>query len=300
MEAGEERAHPLVSVVVPVRDGRSTIVDQLDGLFLQDAAFAWELVVSDNGSTDGTVTDVVRPSVHRSPVALKIVDSSDRPGAAGARNAGAAVASGGWLAFCDADDVASPGWLRELVEASCGSALVGGPYDGRRLNPRSRLRWRAATVMTELPRPMEFLPFALSGNLLIERAVFEALGGFDESLPASGGGEDVDLSWRAQLSGARLAYAPAAVMHWRLRSTPCATGRQVAAFAESQAFLYRRYRSLGARRRRTRAGLADVLYCSLRLPYVFMGPARAGLWFVRAGQLVGRWRGGVKYRVFFP
>ena len=50
---------------------------------------------------------------------LRLVDSSDRPGASHARNVGARAATAPALAFCDADDEVGPGWV-----AAMGNALV--------------------------------------------------------------------------------------------------------------------------------------------------------------------------------
>src|SRR5204863_103977 len=75
----------------------------------------WELIVSDNGSTDRT-QDIVRSWEGRLPY-IRIVDSSDGRGVAHARNVAAAV-GGDLIAFCDADDIVSRQWLEELVPSA--------------------------------------------------------------------------------------------------------------------------------------------------------------------------------------
>ncbi|GAB3273976.1 glycosyltransferase [Sinomonas notoginsengisoli] len=64
-----------------------------------------------------------------------------------------------------------------------------------------------------------------SAGMLVRRDVWEALGGFDAALPASG--DDVDFCWRARLAGHRVVVVPAAVMHHTVR--PDAAGTPFAA-----------------------------------------------------------------------
>ena len=104
---------PAVSVVIPVLNGAATISQQLAALAGQTYRGPMEVLVADNGSTDATV-EVVQALSGRLP-GLRLVDASARVGTNHARNAGAAAAGGDLLAFCDADDVAAPGWLAGLV-----------------------------------------------------------------------------------------------------------------------------------------------------------------------------------------
>src|SRR4051794_31120 len=93
-----------LTVVIPVRDGIATIDDQLRAVSRQTIPAQWELVVADNGSTDGT-GEFVRQHSIADAVATRVVDVSAVPGVNAARNGGTAAARGRWIAFCDADDV---------------------------------------------------------------------------------------------------------------------------------------------------------------------------------------------------
>src|SRR5204862_175427 len=79
----------LVSVLIPVRNAARLLPDQLNALAAQDYDGPWEVVVADNGSSDGSAS-VARRLAGRLP-SLRVVDASGRRGAGPARNAGAAA-----------------------------------------------------------------------------------------------------------------------------------------------------------------------------------------------------------------
>ena len=105
---------PLISVIVPVRNGMPWLEHQLSALSAQDVPVEWEVLVADNGSDDATRSCVERWS-GRNP-RLHLVDASARRGAAATRNIGVASARGSLLAFCDADDVVQPEKNSDLIE----------------------------------------------------------------------------------------------------------------------------------------------------------------------------------------
>ena len=80
-----------VSVIIPVRNGLPWIGHQLDALSRQRAHGPWEVIVVDNGSTDGTAAFLESWSKQHDHV--RVLDGADLPGASAARNAGAAVRS---------------------------------------------------------------------------------------------------------------------------------------------------------------------------------------------------------------
>ena len=96
-----------VSVVIPARNAARTLDAQLQALAAQRFPAEWEVLVSDNGSTDATRAVAVEWA-GRIPL-LRVIDASARPGASAARNLGAAAAHGELLLFCDADDVVADG-----------------------------------------------------------------------------------------------------------------------------------------------------------------------------------------------
>src|SRR4051812_42896987 len=105
----------MLSVIIPCYNAAETIGVQLDALTTQPCAEPFEIIVADNGSTDGTRGVVFRHQAHFPH--LRIVDASARRGSACARNVGARMAAGDKLAFCDADDEVAPRWVAAISEA---------------------------------------------------------------------------------------------------------------------------------------------------------------------------------------
>src|SRR5690242_2333301 len=83
----ESPVTPKVSVVIACRDAELTLGVQLAALAAQECPVPWNVIISDNGSTDATIA-VARRFVDQLPD-LVVVDSSDRAGAGHARNVGA-------------------------------------------------------------------------------------------------------------------------------------------------------------------------------------------------------------------
>ncbi|MES1211451.1 MAG: glycosyltransferase family 2 protein, partial [Acidobacteriota bacterium] len=126
-----------LSVIIACLNAASTLRDQLDGLAGQtwsgDWERDWEVIVADNGSTDGSQA-LVESYRGRIP-GLRVVDASDRKGQAHARNVGSVHATGDALLFVDADDQVAPGWLEALAAALSRHAFVACRYDNQALNP---------------------------------------------------------------------------------------------------------------------------------------------------------------------
>jgi glycosyltransferase involved in cell wall biosynthesis len=195
------RAVPDVSVVIPARDASATLPRALAALAAQTLARErFDVVVVDDGSRDGTLA-----VAEASPVVDRVVRLARSAGPGAARNAGVRAAGAQLLAFTDADCFADPGWLAaglaaletaDLVQGRVVPERPSGPYD------------RTVHV------PGLFGLFE-TANLLVRRSLFERLGGFERGWSPFGGkelGEDTWLGWRARRSGARIAFAPDALV----------------------------------------------------------------------------------------
>ena len=202
-------SEPELSVVIPVRNMAGTIGDQLAALADQQTDVIFEVIVADNGSSDGTL-DRARAWQGRLPL-LRLVDASEVRAMGHARNRGVAAARASLIAFCDADDMVSRTWVERMTRALRQHPLVGGHVDLERLNsPRVRLGY-----IDGWSAPLDlwgYLPAACGNNLGVRRDVYDAVRGMMTAHPNA---HDVELSWRAQLAGWRLYVDPDIVVHVR-------------------------------------------------------------------------------------
>jgi glycosyltransferase involved in cell wall biosynthesis len=287
---------PCVSVVVPAFNEAPHIAGQLRALAAQDYEGEVEVLVADNGSTDGT-PDVARRVGAEVLPRLRVVDASERPGPSVARNAGARAATGDLVLFCDADDVADPGWVRAMVAALGTAGLAGGRLEVEALNDPALLEWRSPPAQTHLPRAEGYLPFAMGSNMGVRADVLRKLGGFDEDLDRSG--EEPDLCWRAQLAGEDLVFAPEAVVHYRLRPGLRPLLGQRRNWGLGSVDLYVRFRHRGMPRSSTAGALRRWLELLVGAPLALASPGRRGRWASRAAYQYGRVRASVEHRTVY-
>lgn len=236
MTATHRRPPTLVSVVIPSLNSAATLAEQLDALAAQTWSGPWEVVVLDNGSTDGS-DSLALAWADRLP-GLRVCPVGKR-GISHVRNAARQAAKGDLLVFCDADDIVVPGWLQALVDAAVRMDVVGGRLDDRTLNAPDVVAWRGAMPADEPLVPLGYLPFAPGGNCAIWADVIDELGGWDTGYVA--GSDDVDFSWRAQEQGYVVGYAPEAVIAYRYRADARALYKQYFRYGRTEVRLARRF-----------------------------------------------------------
>ncbi|TQE98430.1 MAG: glycosyltransferase [Spiribacter salinus] len=213
IDAGNEKhpvsdnAKPDVSVVVPVYEDWAKVPDLLSSLRAQNFdPQSFEIIIVDNGSAS---VDVPR---WQGPPTLKVA-SCTKPGSYAARNYGVRLARGDVLAFTDADCRPSPDWLANGWRSVCKSAdsnrLVAGGV--RMVSPPGNHPATAAEkfdLACGIPQARYVRRgYATTANLLMGRATFLDLDGFDERLFSGG---DAEFCARAQHSGNELVYVPRA------------------------------------------------------------------------------------------
>lgn len=229
-----------LSVVIPCLDAADSVARAIRLLAAQHWDRPWEIVVADNGSSDGT-RQVVE-ELQREIPGLRLVDASARRGAAFARNSGARAAEGRSIAFFDADDIPHEGWVAAMGNALAEHTFVACRLDSDTLNEDWAIAVRGRPQDSGLlPTSFHpFLPVASGGTIGIRRSLFLELGGFDESLHIAG--EDLELCWRVQLAGHPLVFVPEATVSMRYRHSFRAVFEQARRYAYGQPMVYERYR----------------------------------------------------------
>lgn len=200
--------HPRVSVVVPAYLSHETVGGCLEALRRQEYR-NFEVVLVDS-SPDERTAQVVRGGFPE----IRFVRSMRRLLPHAARNEGVSRARGDLLAFTDPDVYPRPDWLGELVAAheATGHPVVGAlACHGRRwLDVGIHLCKFSKWLPAGGGRPVDMSPTA---NMLLDRASFEAVGGFDGECLLG----DALLSWRLVERGHTLWFAPRAeVAHHHL------------------------------------------------------------------------------------
>jgi GT2 family glycosyltransferase len=283
-----------ISVVIPTFNAVQTLGEQLAALARQDGASRVEVVISDNGSIDGTQA-LARTFMPQLP-GLIVVDASSIKGCAHARNVGALAATREVILFCDQDDVVGSGWLAAMQAALVNHPLVAARLDHRYLNPS----W-SSEVYGEPQRNAladtepSFLPFAWGTTLGVRRDLHLAIGGFNESL--HGGGEDNDYCYRLQLAGTALHFVPNAVVYYRHRQSLVDIFRQARGYGHASAVLLGRYRDRGMQRPSQARALASWLSLPLRAPFEVLSRAGRARCVKRFGWRLGRVEGSFEARI---
>lgn len=193
---------PVASVIVPAFNAASTLPATLEALGAQVLTDPFEVIVVDDGSSDGTVEVARAASL---PVTLL---EQPNLGPAAARNRGAAAASGRVLAFTDADCVPEPDWLAAGLAALERADLVQGAV-------------RPDPTVARLPFDRTVWVSRESGlyecaSLFVRREAFDRVGGFEDWLGARMGkelAEDAWFGWRVRSTGSTTAFESGAVVN---------------------------------------------------------------------------------------
>jgi GT2 family glycosyltransferase len=199
--------------------------------WLQTTGTPWELIVVDNGSTDGTPAWLreFAPRAEAQGVPARVIENAGNIGCSTARNQGAAAARAPYLLFLD-NDIAlrSRRWLAHLaarLDADARAGVVGPklvyPWPPHRIQCAGAAVSRTGRIQFvgrgeprddprfAAPREVQCL---ISACFLVRRAAFERAGGFDEAFnPVEY--EDIDLCYHIRDLGYTAWYEPAVEMY---------------------------------------------------------------------------------------
>jgi peptidoglycan/xylan/chitin deacetylase (PgdA/CDA1 family)/GT2 family glycosyltransferase len=208
---------PRFSVVIPTYQRREIVLRSAAALDRQGER-DFEVVVVVDGSDDGS-SEALRAL--RLSYPLTVVEQPNM-GAAHARNAGAAVASGEILLTLDDDMEADPGMLAEHDRSHrAGADVVLGDMPIHPDSPPGMLSWgvgewaRVRCERLSAPGAEVLLGDLLTGQMSISRAAYDAVGGFDSSFTREGlfGGEDIDFGYRLLKAGYKIVFNPEAISY---------------------------------------------------------------------------------------
>lgn len=212
----EQARRPLVSVVVPVRNGANDLRELLRTLERQTLPREqFEVVVADDGSTDASYDDLVTADEF-----VRVLPGPPLNSYA-ARNRAAMAARGRVLAFCDADCRPEPDWLLSGLAALKSADVVAGRI--RFTVPERYTVWSLVDIELSKNQARHVRGgVAETANLFVDRERFQDLHGFDASVDEHG---DFDFVERAVQGGGRLVYAPEAIVWHPARTSGKSTLR---------------------------------------------------------------------------
>ena len=245
-QAKRSKAQFDLSVIIPTFNRKETLRTCLANLAMQMLpARRWEVIVVDDGSTDGT-EELCRtfPSLYR----LKYI-RQENAGAGAARRAGVEQASGEYVLFINDDTMAHPSLLTEHLRAqhehrqdkvavlgdfrypdeALGRALTCFLYTSPFLFPQVKLE----------PGLHSDPAYFITCNLSVRRDVVLAAGSFDPEFPVA---EDTDLGIRLQAAGYRVLYHPTALaFHDHLGMTIADLVRRAHVYGRNRLLLFRKH-----------------------------------------------------------
>lgn len=222
---------PRVSVVVATYNGAATLRGCLEAL-LQQTYPNYEVIVIDDGSTDGT------PDITTQLQQVRTLRLRANAGLSNARNLGIRAATGDIIAFTDDDCRPDQDWIRLLVERLLDDSVAGAggpnllpPDDG----PLAAIVAAAPGGPHHVLLEADIAEHVPGCNMAFWRWALDALQGFDPRFHRAG--DDVDVCWRLQRRGWRIGFAPAAFVWHHRRATISSYLRQQAGYGEAEALL---------------------------------------------------------------
>jgi glycosyltransferase involved in cell wall biosynthesis len=282
-----------LTVVIPVRNEEHHLPSQLDAVLAQDWAGEWDVIVVDNGSTDGTAR-VVEEYARRSP-RVRYLSATDKADQSYAANCGVCATGAGAVVFCDADDVVGEGWLAAMAAGLTEHQVVTGPNLLDQLNPPWLAGSRGRSVENSVGTFFGIFPLVRGNNYGVRREVWDITGPLAEDFARNGVLADQEFSLRCWLKGVEVVGLPGAAVHYRYRQDARSLWRQGFAYGAHRPLIARLLKEAGRPGPPKLAGWRSWVLLVVRLPTLATARGRA-LWMWIAANRLGQVAGSIRQR----
>lgn len=202
-----------VSIIIPCKNEVNNLQSTVDSIMKSRNNLSFEIIVVDDESQDLSA-EFIKSDLHENSYKDVVLIKTNNIGAAEARNAGAKVARGKYLFFCDAHVKVPEKWLDDLVDtlkeakadliAPCIVDMwnTSAKGYGQTWNDQLKVKW-----ITNNPKTITEIPIACGCAFGITKEAFERINGFDHFFQVWGK-EDEELCFKAWLYGYKIIINP--------------------------------------------------------------------------------------------
>ena len=212
-----------ISIITPTFNRSDELKYLFNSLKKQSVSpYSFELIISDDGSTDGT-RDLVKHWVKKVEYEIKFITQKNQgPGAA--RNHGLKISKGDLILFIDSDCEAHPNWINEIVQQynKSGFDACGGPdgskddftilqkaidYSMTSFFTTGGIRGHSEKMLSKF--------YPRTHNMGITRNIYKTIGGFGNLRH----GQDIEFSNRIKKTGGKIKFIKNALVYHRRRTS---------------------------------------------------------------------------------